>query len=364
MSNQATNMLYVTPPGDTLLETLEALGMSQVELERRTGINKKTINQIIKGKEPITQNTSLALEKVLKVPAHFWMNLECRYREHLAKAEQAESMKLHAEWVRTFPYPELARLSFLPAATKIGEKATNLLEFFGVSDPKGWEQTYGTMDLELSFRQSTHVQQKRGAISAWLRKGELQAEQCSPQDFDETKFKEAIHQIRSLTCKSPDAFIPEMKKLCAEAGVLYILVPELSGMGISGVMRWYRGRPMIQQCLRFKGNDQFWFTFFHEAKHVLQKRKKDIFIEGKNAQHEDQAREDEANRFSGNLLIPEDDWKSFLEQFQNPKSSEIKAFANQIDLHPGIVVGRLMREEILAYSHPARHLISKYVWSV
>ena len=66
MSKPTTVPAYATPPGDTLLETIQALGMSQIELESRTGINKKTINRIIKGKEPITQKTALALEKVLK----------------------------------------------------------------------------------------------------------------------------------------------------------------------------------------------------------------------------------------------------------------------------------------------------------
>lgn len=82
--NKTTVPSYATPPGDTLLETINALGMSQVELGSRTGINKKTINRIIKGIEPITQSTALALEKVLKVPAHFWLNMESRYRQRLA----------------------------------------------------------------------------------------------------------------------------------------------------------------------------------------------------------------------------------------------------------------------------------------
>ena len=79
MSQLSSPSDYATPPGETLLETINALGMSQVELESRTGITKKTINRIIKGKEPITQNTALALEKVLKVPAHFWLNMDDRY---------------------------------------------------------------------------------------------------------------------------------------------------------------------------------------------------------------------------------------------------------------------------------------------
>lgn len=39
---------YAVPPGETLLETLDAMGMSQAELAERTGMPIKTINEIIK----------------------------------------------------------------------------------------------------------------------------------------------------------------------------------------------------------------------------------------------------------------------------------------------------------------------------
>ena len=38
---------YVSPPGETLLETLETIGMSQAELAKRMGRPVKTINEII-----------------------------------------------------------------------------------------------------------------------------------------------------------------------------------------------------------------------------------------------------------------------------------------------------------------------------
>ena len=82
---------FATAPGETLLDSIEALGMSQVELVERIGLDKKTINLIIKGKEPITHKTALALEKV-RVPAHFWLNMEADYREYLARVEEAKRL--------------------------------------------------------------------------------------------------------------------------------------------------------------------------------------------------------------------------------------------------------------------------------
>jgi addiction module HigA family antidote len=362
MSKSSTSPAYATPPGDTLLETINALGMSQVELESRTGINKKTINRIIKGKEPITQKTALAFEKVLKVPAHFWLNMDNRYRQHLARQAEVAAMSAHTEWGKLFPYAQMAKAGFVPAATAVGVKVAALLKFFGVSHPDGWQQMYGYMDTELSYRRTANATDKLGALSAWLRQGEIQADAMVCAEFNELDFMQALKKIRTFTTEEPKVFLPKMKTLCAEVGVVYLLVQELPGIGISGVMRWYRGKPVIQQSLLFKSNDHFWFTFFHEAKHVLQKRKKDIFLEGLNAEHEDKKREEEANGFSGNLLIPDVEWQRFVAEKTECGSSAIRTFANRIKIHPGIVAGRMMREKRLKYSHPARNLITKFVW--
>lgn len=363
MSKPTTTPAYATPPGETLLETIQALGMSQIELESRTGINKKTINRIIKGKEPITQKTALALEKVLKVPAHFWLNMDNRYRQHLARQAEEATMSAHADWVKHFPYSEMVKLRFVPPAATPAERAGRLLEFFSVSQPEGWRQMYAEDELALSYRKTAKAHEKLGALSAWLRQGEVQVDAATCGEFDEAAFLKALETIRGFTTEEPKAFLPKMKQLCADAGVIYLLVPELPGLGISGVMRWYRGKPVIQQSLLFKSNDHFWFTFFHEAKHVLQKRKKDIFLEGVNAETEDQQREEEANVFARHWLIPEAAWTRFVEEVAKIESAAIRSFAKSIQVHPGIVVGRVMREKLLPYSHPARNLIAKFVWA-
>ncbi len=78
---------YAVPPGATLKETIEAMGISQAELAQRTGRSKKTINEIIKGKAAIMTDTAIQLERVLGVPASFWNNLERNYQETLERLE-------------------------------------------------------------------------------------------------------------------------------------------------------------------------------------------------------------------------------------------------------------------------------------
>jgi addiction module HigA family antidote len=79
---------HVSPPGETLLETLEMLGLSQAELAERTGRPKKAINEIVQGKVAITPETAMQLELVLKVPATFWLAREEKFRAWAGKTSR------------------------------------------------------------------------------------------------------------------------------------------------------------------------------------------------------------------------------------------------------------------------------------
>ena len=84
---------YAIPPGGTLRETLEAIGMTQTELAKRSGHPKKTINEIIAGKTAITAGTALQLERVLGVPASFWNSVEKNYQETKARLKEEERIE-------------------------------------------------------------------------------------------------------------------------------------------------------------------------------------------------------------------------------------------------------------------------------
>jgi addiction module HigA family antidote len=353
---------FASAPGVTLRDSLEALGMSQAELAERTGISDKTINRIIKGIDPVTHTTALALEKVLRVPAGFWLKMESNYREHLARVVETQRLEGFAGWARRFPYAAMARMGYLDAARTAEEKAAALLRYFGVAAPDQWQAVYEDMELELSYRKSAGTADRMPVLSAWLRQGEIRAQVENVGEFDAAGFTDNLRRIREFTRDPPAEFIPKMKALCAGAGVIYELVPELPGLGVCGVMRWFHGRPLIQQSLLFKTNDNFWFTFFHEAKHVLQMRKKQIFIEGGKSEPEDIKREEEANRFASEILIPGDAWEHFVRK-EHFESERIRAFAKSIAIHAGIIAGRLLKEGLVGYDKPQAKLRTKFEWT-
>src|SRR5439155_5374653 len=125
----------IVPPGATLQESLENLGMTQRELALRTGLSKKTINQIIQGHEPITYETAQRLERVTEVPASMWNNLEATYRGRLAREQEKEQLAQRSAWLKGFPVKELIAFG---AIEKLPDKASLIsavLTFFGVNSP-------------------------------------------------------------------------------------------------------------------------------------------------------------------------------------------------------------------------------------
>src|SRR5258708_2555003 len=128
----------VSSPGETLLETLEAIGMSQAELARRMGRPVKTINEIIQKKAAITAETALQLEQVLNIPASFWLNREQQYRESLARLAEEHRLESQVEWLKEFPIREMIRRGWIPHCNNKIEQVSATLKFFGVASQDSW----------------------------------------------------------------------------------------------------------------------------------------------------------------------------------------------------------------------------------
>lgn len=349
---------YVSPPGETLLDTLEAIGMSQADLAERAGRPKKTINEIIKGKAAITPETALQLERVLGVPSGFWNQREHLYREFLAREAENARLRDQVEWLEKLPVKAMIKLGWIEGSKDKVTLLRQTLSFFGVATPQKWDELW--RESQPAFRKSRSFKTDPGAVASWLRKGEIEARRISCDPYSETKFKEVLRQIRSLTATAPEYFQPELARLCASAGVAVVFVPELPGTRVFGATRWLTpNKAVIQLSLRYKTDDHLWFTFFHEAGHILLHGKTRLFLED---DHDRDGHEKEANRFAADMLIPERALRRF--QAREDHSLEaIKNFAREIGIVPGIVVSRLQHEGLLQRSH-GNKLKARVEWMI
>ncbi len=312
MSRTATNEFepdFVSLPGDTLQEVLDERGISQANLAERTGRPKKTINEIVQGKAAITPETALQLERVLGIEAAFWNNLERNYRENLARIEEQERLLSHVDWLDRVPYKAMIKKDWIKKCSDKVEQLREVLNFFGVASPNRWEEVIG--EPTAAFHVSEAFEIDKGALTAWLRKGEIEAQHLDCRSFDKDEFRQVLIDARSLTERPLNNVFPDLQKRCARAGVAVVVVPELPKTRANGATQWLsKDKALIQLSLRYKREDVLWFTFFHEAGHILLHGKRQVFVDS--GKFTGEVEEEQANRFAADLLIPQKPIMKFL----------------------------------------------------
>jgi HTH-type transcriptional regulator/antitoxin HigA len=338
---------YAVMPGEVLVAELEMRGMTQQELAKRTGLTPKHIVAIAKAKSPITPETAIKFERALGMPAEYWLNLESHYQEAMARLAEEKRLEHDLGWLKRIPVSAMVKFGWVQKHKEAKSQLISVLRFFGIASADQWDDMWP--NLNVAYRQHSHHEVYPEAVSAWLRRGEIEASNIHTEPYDRARFRHALDEIRGLTTQSPSLFIPKMKKLCGEAGVAVVFVPALPKTGVSGATRWLTPqKALIQLSLRYKTDDHLWFTFFHEAGHILLHGKKNLFIEGNNGF--DEIKEAEANAFAESELIPAKVFAIFMSKNIYNKSS-IQKFAREIGIAPGIVVGQLQYKGLLAQSY-------------
>lgn len=361
MDNQPTNEYqpdYAVYPGEVLSYELELRGMSQQELAKRTGLSAKHIVSVVKSKSSITPETAIKLERALGMPADYWLKLESQYQETLARLAEEEQLNHDQDWLAHIPVATMAKMGWLEKYKNKKEQLVEVLRFFGIASVDQWDDMWP--NLNVAYRQHSTHEVFPEAVSAWLRRGEIEAGNIKCKPYDKVEFRAALNEIRSLTSESPDVFVPAMQELCAQAGVAIVFVPALPKTGVSGATRWLNSnKAIIQLSLRYKTNDHLWFTFYHEAGHILLHGKKELFLEGTNGL--DIVKEEEANVFSENELIQKKVFKHYMQTTIRYTKSSITQFAQQVGIAPGVVVGQLQHKGVLSRSH-CNDLKQRYEW--
>jgi HTH-type transcriptional regulator/antitoxin HigA len=343
---------YAVPPGQTMADLLRERGMTQTELARRLGVTLKHVNQVVKGGASISADLALGLEKVLGSTASFWVAREAHYQAAMARQEERARLGRSASWASHFPIGELRARGYLSEDASGPDLVSELLRFLGLARPDQWTEPH------VAYRKSQKFRSDPRALSAWLRAGELEAEEidCAPYDHD--AFLDALDTVRGLTRLDPKQWQPRLVKVCAQAGVAVVIIDTFEGARANGATRWLApGKALIQLSLRGRWEDIFWFTFFHEAGHVALHRKKHVFIELDGVQRDSSDGDDElvrlereADRFAARTLIPQ----QYERRLSRLTLAEVPAFAQELGVAPAIVVGRLQHLGRIRFSQGNR----------
>ncbi len=346
------------PPGAVLAETIEARGISQAELARRMGRPAQAVNEIVQGTKEITAETALQLEHVLGAPAYVWTRLEADYRFNVARLAEDDRLRGEILAARKYPYGAMAKLGWVSPIRRAVDRVKQLLGFFGVAS-----LARVPMAQPAVFRRSATVRESPEALAAWLRKGELLAQQVKVSPFDGGGLARCLPELRAMTLQRAEVFEPRLRATLSQRGVAFVMVPHLPGTGAHGATRWFGDKAVLQMSLRYAWADVFWFTLLHEVGHLLRHARRATFIEWERASSGRDGEEHEANKFAGETLIA----ASAYEQFRAARRgiigrSDVVAFARAQGIAPGIVVGRLQHDRAILPSH-LNELRQRFTWA-
>ncbi len=348
---------WSSAPGVTILDALQERGISVQEFSNRLGQVGSSVEALLEGRAPITLGLARELSRVIGGSVEFWLARDFQYRDDIGRLRQDEER----EWLGMLPVGDMIRFGWLRPIPHPAIEPQACLKFFGVSDLSTWRERYaGIMDAA-AFKTTRAFESRPGAVAAWLRQGEIQAQGISCNDWDRTRFLEALRLARKLTRqKDPAKFLPRLVRYCAEAGVAVVIVRAPAGCRASGAT-FFRpdNRAVLSLSFRYLSDDHFWFTFFHEAGHLLLHGRDRIFIEDAGLTQLREVEEGEADAFSAEWLVP----RTLRDEMMRlaPRTEDVLRFSAKAGVAPGVIVGQLQHAGRLGRDK-LNGLKRKYSW--
>jgi len=340
----------VFPPGDFLKEELDRRGWTQVELSEILDRPPRLISEIVSGKRAVTPETAKGLAAALGTAPEFWMNLETSYRLSKASFGASTVVARRARLYGKFPVKEMLRRKWVKASDDLNVLEKNFCAYFSISSldetPRFKHAAKKTEYSDDSLRQL-----------AWLNRAEQVAKTVKASQFSIAKLQEAIQELKN--CLADVHAVKKVPAILAKAGVRLVVVEYLPGAKLDGACFWLDNgaSPVIALSLRLDRLDNFWHTLFHELDHVLNGEGKDKprvdLIENERSSTTKQLPKEElrANASAANCCVPSKTLDEWLERTGRASSRKnIVVFAQQLNVHPALVVGQLQHRGVIPYS--------------
>ena len=362
MTDQATfQPNWTSRPGATILRLMSEQRISAKALAGEVSINEPELRDLLSGRISIRSTIALKLAEVLGGTEAFWLAREGQYRNDVSHREVRQLTQLGGDWLRNLPVNDMQKYGWIDEQANRSSLVRECLRFFDIGQIEILHRSYATMMKNTAFRNSERFASNVGACTAWFRQAELEAEAITCAQWDPEQLSHALLRLRSLTwTKNPDIFVPKLRDVCADCGVAFALVPLPKGCTASGAT-WFSSstKATLVMSGRHLSDDHFWFTFFHEAGHLLLHKTVGPIIEDPDISSE--TMEEEANTFASDVLIP----REFREELfaLNTSAKRIFEFSKRVGVAPGIVVGQLQHFGRLA-RNKLNYLKRRYVWTV
>lgn len=350
---------WASPPGDTIKDALNEQHLDRRTLAEALDLSCDELDALLEGEIPLTIRLADRLSSAIGGSIEFWMTRDGQFR--------ADRFRVAADaWAQRMPLREMTALGWIQHDVDdwVGQ-IDQCLRFFDVMSPGEWEADHQALLEQTRFRSSQVLQTDEFAVAAWLRQCEIELSEIRCATWNRDGFEALLPQLVPLTrVKDPRHFLAELQSRCAEVGVAVGLVRAPRGCPVSGAARRLpHGQPSIALSGRHRADDHLWFTFFHEAAHLLLHGTEAVYLDEIEPDTEmaSSAEEADADRFASTILVPTEYEARLAQATRSPL--ELRKVAGEIGVSLGIVIGQLQNRGILGYKTRLNRLKTRYKWN-
>lgn len=350
---------WVSPPGATILDLLEERGSTVGEFATASQRSIQEVSALLYGSGALNEAWAQQLSSLIGASPTFWLRREEQYRSNLKRLAQCADDVGAQSWLSELPIADMVKFGWIDKGKNKEETLANALAFFGVPSVESWRSRYKLALESAAYRTSAAFETRPGAVAAWLRRGEVAARSIDCKPWNPEKFRAALEPIRALTREpDPSRFLPELTALGRECGVAIIVERAPDGCRASGATKFLStSKALMLLSFRYLSDDQFWFTVFHEAGHILLHSRQVLFLEG--FESPEGSAEKEADDFALHTLFNEEG----LQELRSVKLNQfsIARLARRLGIGIGPVVGQLQEMGRVPYKH-FNYLKVRYTW--
>lgn len=349
---------WCSPPGDTIKDALAYRRLCSDGLGAALGLSTSSIVRLLSGDLAIDAGLADGLATALGGSRQFWLQREAHYRDRVDRSTAPGDAVDFATFRASLPVEDMRSFGWLRDFG--GETEDDAIKAFFEDAPGAWMQSGPVRAEQVRFRTSFAHKTNPAAVAAWLRQGVRAARriQCAP--WDPEKLRAAIPAIRALVrIKKPANFFPKLVEIGRACGVAIVFVRTPAGCRASGATHFESDdKAIIQLSFRYRADDHFWFTVFHEVGHLLLHPASPLFVEGQD--YETTEEESEANRFASEILLP-DEFEAELRLLRRDFRAYAR-LAKRIGVSPGVLVGQMQKRGLLQHEQ-MNYLKERYDWA-
>ena len=327
-------------PGYYIKEIVEESGLTQEDFAKRLDTTPKNLSLLIRGEQNLSIDIAMKLSRMTGTSVSYWLNLQNAYDALIAEFKSKEELARERKIFSYLDYKYFREYFNLPdLPRKKDEQIVQVRNFLNVSTLTVFKKP----DMAVSFRSATGEMSEANIIKANIMvqiATNIALETEAPK-FDKSLFEEAVRYALTLT-KDHSTFYPLIKEAFCKVGVIFVILPNISGSKINGATKKVGNNIMLLVNDRRLNSDTFWFTLFHEIGHIMNGDY------GISFDSESGEQEEIADKYAEDMLIPCDQYQQFIAENRFDIQS-IRRFAKRIDRDPGIVLGRLLNDGKVNY---------------